>query len=332
MYVRSGVERTVDHTIRQAFCDFNQYLWSPRMEIVQRILRVIRDRAGPAGLTLLGFALLVLAFLPTELAWWPARIAGGLALVFATAALFIQPSPSWPAAHRRLGSLAIVAVSAHVLLVAAIEPVFWRWLTPAIPLEIAFGIAAALGLFATLAVRRSHSLRSGIGAIAILTLHRIAGFVVCIAAAAHVALIAGMDRTIILMAVAGTALIVLLALLREKQALLLLSIPAILFALAGLAVGPLSGARLADLRASPVDHASFDHGDHTGFICTTCHHNFTDRTGTENCLTCHKKLSVSETMRIDRLFHAFCTDCHRRETQAGRKSGPLDRCTACHGS
>jgi predicted CXXCH cytochrome family protein len=84
------------------------------------------------------------------------------------------------------------------------------------------------------------------------------------------------------------------------------------------------------LRSSPIDHAHFLHDDHTGFVCTTCHHNFTDRTGTENCITCHKALSTSEAMRVDRLFHAFCTDCHRRESLAGHKSGPLDHCTACH--
>ena len=40
----------------------------------------------------------------------------------------------------------------------------------------------------------------------------------------------------------------------------------------------------------------------------------------------------SETLRIDRMFHAFCTDCHRRERAAGSKSGPIDHCTGCHGS
>lgn len=302
------------------------------MEIVQRILRVVLGHVGPVGLGLLGLALLALALLPTELAWWPVRIAGAAALILAAAALFLQPSPAWPALHRLLGSLAIVAVSAHALLIAAVEPVFWRWLTPAVPIEIALGIVAALGLFTTLAVRRSHSFRSGVGVLATLSLHRVLGFLVCIAAAAHVALIAGMDRMIILLAVTGLILIVLTALLHEKRALLFIAIPAILMGLAGLVAGPLSSSRLAGLRASPIDHANFDHGDHTGFICTTCHHNFNDRTGLENCLTCHKKLSVSETTRIDRLFHAFCTDCHRREKLARRKSGPLDHCSGCHGS
>jgi len=213
---------------------------------------------------------------------------------------------------------------------AAFEPVFWRWLTPAIPIEIIFGLAAALGLFATLAVRRSQSLRSGVGSSGALSLHRIAGFAVCMAAAVHVALIAGASFAVILLTLAGMALIIATAISHERRLLPIIAIPVVLSGLAGLTAGPLSQTRLASLRSSPVDHAHFSHTDHAGFVCTTCHHNFTDRTGTENCITCHKRLSTSETMRVDRLFHAFCSDCHRREKQAGRKSGPIDHCAACH--
>lgn len=302
------------------------------MEIVQRAMRQVFRHAGGAGLALLALSVLALIVLPTELAWWPIRIAGSLALVLAAMTLLLQPSPKWPALHRLLGSLAIVAVSAHVLLVAAIEPAVWRWLTPALPIEILLGLLAALGLFATLAVRRSQSLRSGVGTPAALSLHRIAGFIVAIAAAAHVVLIAGTDRAVFLLVLAGMTLIVVTALAHERRAFPIIAIPAILAGLAGLAAGPLSEMRQASLRSSPVDHARFAHTDHTGFVCTTCHHNFTDRTGMENCISCHKRLSTSEAMRVDRLFHAFCSDCHRREKLAGRKSGPIDHCTGCHGS
>lgn len=302
------------------------------MKIVQRAMRQVFRHGGRAGLAVLAASVLVLIVLPTELAWWPVRIAGSLALILAAMALLLQPSPKWPALHRLLGSLAIVAVSAHVLWVAAFEPAFWRWLTLSIPLEITLGLVAALGVFATLAVRRSESLRLGVGTPAALSLHRIAGFVVCIAAAAHVILIAGTGTALILLTLAGMALIVITALAHERRALRIIAIPVILTGLAGLLAGPLSETRLASLRSSPVDHARFAHADHTGFVCTICHHNFTDRTGTENCISCHKRLSTSEAMRVDRLFHAFCSDCHRREKQMGRKSGPIDHCTACHGS
>ncbi len=300
------------------------------METAKRALRQVRDHGGHAGLAVLAASILALGLLPTELAWWPIRIAGSLALILAATALLLQPSPGRPGLHRLLGSLAIVAVSAHILLVSALEPAFWRWLTPAVPIEIILGLVAALGLFATLAVRRSQSLRSGVGSPAALSLHRIAGFAVCMAAAAHVVLIAGAGSAVILLTLAGMALLVATAITREKRLLPIIAIPVLLSGLAGLTAGPLSDMRLASLRSSPVDHARFAHADHTGFVCTTCHHNFTDRTGTENCIICHKRLSTSEAMRVDRLFHAFCSDCHRREREAGRKSGPIDHCAACH--
>jgi hypothetical protein len=100
--------------------------------------------------------------------------------------------------------------------------------------------------------------------------------------------------------------------------------------LAGISVEPVAKQRLASLRTSPVDHARFAHADHGGFTCVACHHNFVDRTGTQNCITCHKQLTSSETMRVDRMFHAFCGDCHREERHARRDTGPIDHCMGCH--
>ena len=288
-------------------------------------MRTILVRGARLGAALLAAAVLALALLPTDAGWWLVRIPGILALLLAALALLVQPAPGGPPWHRLLGSFAIVALSLHVLAVAAFEPSFWRWLDRTLPVEIICGLVAALALFATLAVRRSLSSPRA------LILHRIAGFIVVIAAAAHVALIAGADAAVAGLVLAGILLLVAGALVPERRKLVLMALPALLAGIvAALAVGPLAQARLAPLRSSPVDHARFLHDDHSGFVCTTCHHNFTDRTGSENCITCHKKLSTSETMRVDRLFHAFCTDCHRRESVAGRKSGPLDHCTACH--
>jgi hypothetical protein len=281
------------------------------------------DRLGGAALLA---ALLALAFQPTDATWWLVRIPGILALLLASSALMLQPDARGRPWHRLIGSFAIVAVSLHVLAVAAFEPSFWRWLDGAMPVEIIAGLLAALALFATLAVRRSLTSRKS------LIFHRIAGFITVITASLHVAFIAGTHAAITGLLLAGMLILVIAALLPEKRKLILIVLPAILLGIiAALATGPMAELRLASLRSSPIDHANFDHGDHTGFVCTSCHHNFTDRTGKENCLTCHKALSTSESLRIDRLFHVFCIDCHRRETLAGRKSGPIDHCTACHG-
>ena len=271
-------------------------------------------------------AALALMLLPTDGWWWAIRLPGMLALILAALTLIVPPAPGKQPWHRLLGSFAIVAVSLHVLAVAALEPSFWRWLTWALPIEIICGLVAALALFGTLAVRRSLNSPKA------LVLHRMAGYAVVIAASAHVALIAGTGPVIIGLVLAGTLLLVVAALVPERRKLLVLVFPAILTGIIiALAVGPIAQARLTGLRSTPVDHARFLHDDHTGFVCTTCHHNFTDRTGKENCITCHKKLSTTETMRVDRLFHAFCTDCHRRETKAAHDSGPVDHCTDCHG-
>jgi predicted CXXCH cytochrome family protein len=321
--MRSGVERIIDHTIRQAFCDFNRYLWSSGME--KHSMRTILSHGGRLGFALLAGALVVLALQPTDGWWWLVRLPGGLALILAALTLILQPAASGLPWHRLLGSLAIVAVSLHVLSVAAVEPVFRQWLSWTIPVEIICGLIAALALFATLAVRRSLTSPKA------LILHRAAGYAAIIAAVTHVALIAGSGATVFELMLSGLVLLVIGALLPERRKLIVIALPAILAGMiAALAAGPLVQARLADLRSSPVDHARFLHDDHTGFVCTTCHHNFTDRTGTENCITCHKQLSTSEARRVDRLFHAFCTGCHRRESLAGHRSGPLDHCTGCH--
>jgi hypothetical protein len=301
------------------------------MGVMKHSMRTILSWCGRLGLAVLLVAAVALALLPSEGWWWAIRLPGLLTLLLAALALIIQPHPSGPPWHRLIGSFAIVALSLHVLAVAAVEPALWRWLTWAMPVEILYGVVAALALFATLAVRRSRNLRSSVGSPTALLLHRIAGFTVVIAASAHVALIAGTNAVLLALVATGTVLLVIGALLPERRKLILIALPAILCGIiAVLATGPLAQARLESLRSSPIDHARFLHDDHTDFACTTCHHNFTDRTGTQNCITCHKALSTSEAMRVDRLFHAFCTDCHRRESLARRKSGPLDHCTGCH--
>jgi predicted CXXCH cytochrome family protein len=92
-----------------------------------------------------------------------------------------------------------------------------------------------------------------------------------------------------------------------------------------------SSVRLARLAEQPLLPTRFDHKFHKQINCTTCHHNFLDRRlGARTCLACHKAWGTSETRRIDIVFHAFCTDCHRRRWAAGEKAGPVKACAACH--
>lgn len=293
---------------------------------MQRFLRY----GSRAGLAVVAVAALLLVMQPTDAAWWLVRIPGIAALLLAAAAIALPPAPRRPAWHAPLGWLAIGALCAHILAVVALEPEIWRWISATMPVEIALGLAAAVALSMTLAVRRSRSLRLYAGPLATLGLHRIAGTVACVAAGAHVALVAGMPFAIILLLVCGVAVLATGIPAERHPPALLVTLALGTGVAAALTAGPLSQARLAGLRASPVDHAGFLHGDHRGIACTTCHHNFVDRSGKENCITCHKRLTISEPMRVDRMFHAFCGECHRDEKAAGHKTGPIDHCMGCH--
>lgn len=92
-----------------------------------------------------------------------------------------------------------------------------------------------------------------------------------------------------------------------------------------------SSLRLERIAGRPLLPTRFDHKFHKAVACTTCHHNFTDRSlGPKRCLACHKAWGTTEARRIDTVFHALCTDCHARLRADGRKAGPVKACAACH--
>ena len=281
------------------------------------------------GLAFLVTAGIAVALQPTDAIWWAVRVPGLAALLLAAAALACPPFPLKPAWHRWLGWLAAVGLGLHIVLAIGLEPELWQWL-------------ARLSGRDRVRPRRRHGTlpyacaatlphpAAGLGPFAALGLHRIAGIVGCTAGAAHVVLAAGAGIGPSLLLSGGIVAALASGLSREGHvlAVVLLMMAAIA---AVLTLGPLSEMRLASLRTSPIDHAGFLHADHTKVTCVTCHHNFVDETGKENCLPCHKRLGRSETMRVDRMFHAFCGECHRDDKRAGRATGPIDDCMGCHG-
>lgn len=89
--------------------------------------------------------------------------------------------------------------------------------------------------------------------------------------------------------------------------------------------------RLSAIARQPVLPTRFDHANHRKVVCTTCHHNFRDRSlGPGGCFRCHKVWGTTEARRIDTVFHAFCTGCHRERKAAGEDAGPVKSCVACH--
>ncbi|HWK65543.1 MAG TPA: cytochrome c3 family protein [Rhizobiaceae bacterium] len=293
-------------------------------------MQTLSGYSGLGGLALLATgALLILQ--PTDHGWWATRLLGLAALMLAVGSIALRPLPGRRGWHKVFGWGALVALVAHVSLIMGLQPVFWRWLTPAVPVEIVAGIFAALAFAAALTLQRSAKLRRRLGPFRSQRAHRVAGHLLAAAAGAHVALIAGLGQVSAVLVMVCLILLLVDGFLRERHvAELAAALALFVIILAGIAAGPLASPRLATLRQAPVDHARFLHTDHTGLPCAGCHHNFADGSGNENCLTCHKRISASETTRIDRLFHAFCSDCHRRDVREGRKSGPIDDCNGCH--
>lgn len=92
-----------------------------------------------------------------------------------------------------------------------------------------------------------------------------------------------------------------------------------------------STARLEAIAARPLLPTRFDHKFHRTVQCVTCHHNFAEHgLGPGGCYACHKRWGTTELRRIDSVFHAFCTDCHRRREAVGEAAGPVKSCAACH--
>jgi predicted CXXCH cytochrome family protein len=92
-----------------------------------------------------------------------------------------------------------------------------------------------------------------------------------------------------------------------------------------------SSLRLERIADRPLLPTRFDHKFHKRVNCVACHHNFVDRgLGPGGCYACHKVWGTTELRRIDAVFHAFCTDCHRRLQAAGENAGPVKSCAACH--
>jgi MFS family permease len=302
------------------------------MSLRARWLQMLASQAGRAGLVSLTLGLVVLLWQPTDAGWWAARLLGAAALMLTASTLFLRPAPGRRPLHRIFGWAALAALVGHVTMTTAFQPVFWRWLSPAVPIEIVAGIVALLAFLVVLLVQRSRVIRRRLGPFASLSVHRTAGYLLMAAAAIHIALISGMIMLAAAALLAGLAFLLIEGLVRERHILrLVITLGLFVGAIAWLAMGSMAETRLASLRQAPIDHARFLHTDHTGLACAGCHHNFVDRTGSENCLTCHKRISVSETTRIDGMFHAFCSDCHHRDKQVGRKFGPIDDCNGCHG-
>ena len=74
----------------------------------------------------------------------------------------------------------------------------------------------------------------------------------------------------------------------------------------------------------------FPHDKHVKVNCLTCHHNFADGKGFENCILCHKSGRHDLKAGVQARFHAFCFECHRHPKEGLSAHGPVAGCASCH--
>jgi cytochrome b561 len=80
-------------------------------------------------------------------------------------------------------------------------------------------------------------------------------------------------------------------------------------------------------RPMPLD---FPHAKHVQVNCLTCHHNFADSTGGEQCVGCHQSGRADLKAGAEARFHDFCLECHRHPDAAFERHGPVSGCQGCH--
>lgn len=108
----------------------------------------------------------------------------------------------------------------------------------------------------------------------------------------------------------------------------------VLGSLAALAALLRAGAALAlrepfSPRSEPLVLA-FPHDKHRAVNCIQCHHNFTDRTGADSCISCHRSGRMAIRIGAEARFHDFCLGCHRDPPAYLTGHGPVSGCTTCH--
>jgi predicted CXXCH cytochrome family protein len=75
---------------------------------------------------------------------------------------------------------------------------------------------------------------------------------------------------------------------------------------------------------------SFPHDKHRAVNCLRCHHNFTDQTGTDSCISCHRSSRAAIRVGAEARFHDFCLGCHRDPPGYLAGHGPVTGCNNCH--
>jgi len=72
------------------------------------------------------------------------------------------------------------------------------------------------------------------------------------------------------------------------------------------------------------------HSTLDGVNCITCHHTARGDDQPEDCHNCHQPEPQGDVPESGVAFHTRCRGCHQYTVDAGKKAGPVKRCTLCH--
>jgi ferric reductase like protein/class III cytochrome C family protein len=117
---------------------------------------------------------------------------------------------------------------------------------------------------------------------------------------------------------------------RHSRLVLLIALGSLAALLVSLRSGSALAMREPFLRRSEPLVLAFPHDRHRGVNCVQCHHNFTDHSGGESCISCHRSGRADLRVGAEARFHGFCLGCHRDPPPYLGGHGPVEGCSTCH--
>lgn len=222
-------------------------------------------------------------------------------LVLALCALPLRRRARWMATvplrpHRWLGWLALALAAAHVIVLALADPLVLRYLRPSLPWYQLAGVLAVGLLLAIVLLAEAPPRGVRPGRRSFRTTH----IGLCVLAVALLAAHVVVSGRYVAALAARPAVRSVARVLREPVWPAAASLP-----------------------------LSFPHQQHAAVNCIACHHNYTDGSGVDTCLGCHRAARADLRHGAEARLHDFCLDCHRTRPR-GARHGPVAGCASCH--
>jgi predicted CXXCH cytochrome family protein len=117
---------------------------------------------------------------------------------------------------------------------------------------------------------------------------------------------------------------------RHSRLVLAMILGSLLALLALMHAGTALALREPFLRRSEPLVLGFPHDKHRQVNCIQCHHNFSDRSGADSCISCHRSGRADIRVGAEARFHDFCLGCHRDPPAYLTGHGPVTGCNTCH--